>query len=52
MKGWYDQQEEAQKAAQNGDKTVIDLNNPDKSKLPDISKRKTSSPYATKMSKS
>jgi hypothetical protein len=52
IKGWYDQQAEAQKSAQNEDKTVIDLNNPDKSKLPDISKRKAPPSYTTKMSKS
>lgn len=52
MKGWYDKQVEAQKAAQNGDKTLIDLHNPDKSKLPDISKRKPTPTYATQMSKS
>jgi len=52
MRGWYDKQAEAQKSTQNGDKTLIDLYNPDKSKLPDISKRKSTPSYATKMSKS
>ena len=52
IKGWYDQQAKAQEIANTGDKTTIDLFNPDKSKLPDISKRKQSPSYSTKMSKS
>jgi hypothetical protein len=52
IKGWYDQQAKAQEMADNGGKTMIDLNNPDKSKLPDISKKKAPPTYATKMSKS
>jgi len=47
IKQWYDDQAKANEAPQTEGKTMIDLFNPDKSKLPDISK-KSSKLYSSK----